>query len=196
MQAITSLKVKNEEDRIVSGIIAEPLVLDTDNEFYSRAGVLKMYNDFVSQKLQKNVDREHNNILTGSEIVRTYIALENDPDNYPEGAWVGECKIASDYDWGAVKRGEINGFSVEISTIKVDVAIGTERMIKAEGLSELSTDEVLPEHSHEVTVWFDALGRVVKAEVLENLGHTHTLTKCTATDLSIGHSHRILLNRG
>ena len=192
----TSLKIKSDDERIVSGVIAEPLVLDTDNEFYTRAGVLKMYHDFVSQKLQKNVDREHNNILTGSEIVRTYIALENDPDNYPEGAWVGECKIASDSDWAAVKRGEINGFSVEISTIKVDVAIGTEQMVKAEGLSEVSTDEVLPAHTHAVSLWFDTLGRVIKSEVRESVGHTHTISKATATDLSIGHSHRILLNRG
>lgn len=193
---VSNLKIKSDEERIVSGIIAEPLILDTDNEFYSRAGVLKMYHDFVANKLQKNIDREHNNILTGSEIIKTYIALENDPDNYPEGAWVGECKIASDSDWDAVKRGEINGFSVEISTIKVDVTIGTEQMLKASGMSEVSTDAVLPEHSHEVTVWFDALGRVIKSEVQESLGHTHTVSKCTATDMNIGHSHRILLERG
>lgn len=187
--------VKNEDQRIVSGIIAEPLVLDTDNEFYTRAGVLKMYYDFVSQRLQKNIDREHNNILTGSEINKTYIALENDPDNYPEGAWIGECKINSDADWEAVKRGEINGYSVEISTLKIDVTVSSEQMVLAKGMSELSLGDVLPEHLHEVILYFDSLGRVIKAEVAESLGHKHTVTKATATDMNLGHSHRLILNR-
>lgn len=187
--------VKNEDQRIVSGIIAEPLVLDTDNEFYTRAGVLKMYYDFVSQRLQKNIDREHNNILTGSEINKTYIALENDPDNYPEGAWIGECKINSDADWEAVKRGEINGYSVEISTLKIDVTVSSEQMVLAKGMSELSLGDVLPEHLHEVILYFDSLGRVIKAEVAELLGHKHTVTKATATDMNLGHSHRLILNR-
>lgn len=189
------LIIKNDVQRIVSGVIAEPLVLDTDNEFYTRAGVLKMYSDFVSQRLHKNIDREHNNILTGSEITKTYIALENDPDNYPEGAWIGECKINSDADWDAVKRGEINGYSVEISTLKVSVAVSSEQMISASGLSEFSTDSVLPAHQHDVVLYFDSLGRVIKAEVTESLGHNHTVTKATATDMNIGHSHRLILNR-
>lgn len=189
------LLIKSEEERIVSGVISEPFVLDTDVEFFSRKGILKMYSDFVVNQLQDQVDREHDNILTGSEIVRTYIALKNDPDNYPEGAWIGECRIKSDEDWDAVKRGEINGFSVQISTMKVEVMVSAERMVRASGTTELSLDTVLPAHVHDVVIEFDALGKVIKSETTVNMGHKHTVTKCTGTDFDLGHSHRLLLER-
>ena len=192
---VRHLNIKNEEQRIVSGIIAEPLVIDTDGDFYTREGVLKMFHDFVVGKLQKEVDKEHNRIPTGSEFIRTYIALENDPEGYPEGAWIGECKIASDEDWDAVKRGDLNGFSVEIMSYLVEVSVSAQQMVKAYGSTELSTDTVLPEHSHEVVLKFDESGRVIESEVSTVLGHNHTVSRTTATDDSIGHSHRILLNR-
>lgn len=190
-----NIVIKNEEERIVSGIIAEPMVLDTDNEFFSRSGIFKMYSDFISLNLQENIDREHDNNLTGSEIIRTYIALKNDPDNYPEGAWIGECKINSDSDWEAVKQGKINGYSVEISTIKVDVNIAAERMIKAVGTTELSLDTVLPTHIHQVTIKFDENGKVSGYSCSTALGHSHSITKCTATNQELGHSHRLILER-
>lgn len=195
MNTAQKLIVKNEEQRIVSGVIAEPFVLDTVSDFFSRAGIIKMYSDFITQELQENIDKEHNNILTGSEMIRTYIALNNDPDDYPEGAWIGECKIKSEADWDAVKRGEINGFSVEITTTQVGVTVAAERMLKAEGTTEMSLDTVLPAHTHTITITFDALGKVIKSETDSILGHTHTVTKCTATDFTLGHSHRLLLER-
>lgn len=187
------LIIKSDHERIVSGIIAEPLTLDVVNDFYSREGVLRMYYDFVKNKLQENVDKEHNNILTGSEFIRTGIALANDPDGYPEGAWFGECKIKSDEDWEAVLKGELNGFSVQITTTKVDVVVGVQGMISASGLSEISLDGVLPEHAHEVFIKFDESGRVSQATVSEVLGHTHEISRSTATESFLGHSHRLIL---
>ena len=192
---VRHLNIKNEEQRIVSGIIAEPLVIDTDGDFYTREGVLKMFHDFVVGKLQKEVDKEHNRIPTGSEFIRTYIALENDPEGYPEGAWIGECKIASDEDWDAVKRGDLNGFSVEIMSYLVDVTVSAQQMVKAHGSTELSTDTVLPAHSHEVILKFDESGRVIESDVSVVMGHSHEVSRTTATDDNLGHSHRILLNR-
>lgn len=185
--------VKSEEERIVAGVIAEPLTLDTVADFFSKEGIFRMYVDFVKNNLAGNVDKEHDNILTGSKFIRTGIALADDPDGYPEGAWYGVCKIDSDEDWEAVKQGRLNGFSVKISTIKVAVTVSAAKMVYAQGKTEVSLDGVLPEHTHDVYIEFDESGRISKADVSIVLGHTHEITKTTATVPALGHGHRLIL---
>lgn len=189
---MSKVVIKNEAEQIIIGVIAEPFVLDTDMEFHFLEGILSMYTQFVLNNLELNIDLEHDEQKTGSEMLRTYIALSNDPDGYPRGTWVGECKVCDEL-WPDVLSGKINGFSAHFACVKVDVDTITDMLVSASGSSEESLTGILPPHTHPVKLKFNDKGKVVSGECGEVMGHTHKVVRAAHTETTLDHLHRLLI---
>ena len=186
--------IRNEDQRIVEGVIYPAFQLDTYDTMMLPADLAKMCHDFSIKRMADAVDVEHNEIKSGSRILRHWIALPDDPDGYPAGSWVGLCKVYDDELWSRVKRGEINGFSIQAKAVEVAFDCVVNMVQRAEGATETSTnDTLLPHHTHEVVITFDAKGSVIPCETSEVLGHKHTVYYSTATQEVFEHSHPIII---
>ena len=187
--------VRNDELRLVEGIIYAPYQLDTWGTMMLPEDIAKMAYDFSVKRMSHSVDHEHNEIASGCEILRHWLALKNDPDGYPEGAWIGVTKIHNDDMWEMVKRGDINGYSVHCYASEVPFTGIVNRVTRASGTTEQSTDNVLlPPHAHDLILDFDASGQVVITRTSEVLGHRHSVYYATATEKVFDHCHPIKIS--
>lgn len=183
--------IRDEDQHLVVGEVYVPNRLDSDNEFMQKDEIEAAARRFMLQNANSNVDREHNfkQSPEGDTIVQSYIAKANDPDGYIEGSWIAEGYVRDPDRWEAIKRGEINGWSMAGHADKVP------RTVTITALTSMKT-ETLPhsDHSHNFTIKFDEDGRVLPTQTETFDGHYHGIRKTTATEESNGHSHRFEVN--
>lgn len=183
--------IRDEDQHLVVGEVYVPNRLDSDNEFMQKDEIEAAARRFMLQNANTNVDREHNfkQSPEGDTIVQSYIAKANDPDGYIEGSWIAEGYVRDPDRWEAIKRGEINGWSLAGHADKVP------RTVTITALTSMNT-ETLPhsDHSHNFTIKFDEDGRVLPTQTEIAEGHYHSIRKTTATEESNGHSHRFEVN--
>lgn len=178
------------EYHYVFGEVYAPLQVDTDGEAMTAGDVRKMAHDFIAAGMVKAIDRDHDHVLCGAEVIESFIARENDPD-YREGAWVLGLRMKDGSVWEAVKSGEINGFSVDALVHKSVQTVLVELTRIASGDTERNQDgEEVPAHSHVFYAEFLDNGRVKFGTTDEVLGHFHTISGTVVTDTAMGHSHR------
>lgn len=189
--------VRSDEKRHIEGIIYPPFQLDTYNTMMFPADIAKMCHDFTVRRMEKQVDHEHDQQLSGCTILRHWIALDGDPDGYPAGAWVGLCYVERDDLWDKVKRGEINGYSIHANAAEIPMKGLVQRVVSATGTTELSTDcQLVPPHTHDVVINFRADGTVIPTETSEVHGHTHMVAYAAATQRELEHSHALIITTG
>lgn len=186
--------IRSEDQRLVEGIIYAPYQLDTYNTMMLPEDIIRMCNDFNTNRMYFAVDHEHDEKDSGCEIIRNWIAGANDPDGYPEGAWVGITKVHNDLMWDMVKRGEINGYSIHCFAGEVKFSGIVNYTRTAAGTTENASDcKILPDHAHEVTILFRKDGSVVSTKTSVALGHSHDVFYATSTETAFEHSHSLVL---
>lgn len=184
--------VRNEEQRLVEGIVYPAYQLDTYNTMMLPVDIAQMCYDFAVKRMSDHVDYEHNEEKTGCKVLRHWIAMPDDPDGYPAGSWVALSHITDDVLWDKVKRGEINGYSIHAFAAQVDFTGTVVQVQRAEGVTENSSNNnLLPMHQHSLVLCFDDKGGVIATRTSEVLGHTHDVFYATATQDTFEHSHPI-----
>lgn len=178
------------EYHYVFGEVYAPLQVDTDGEAMTAGDVRKMAHDFIAAGMVQAIDRDHDHVVCGAEVVESFIARENDPE-YRKGAWVLGVRMKDGATWEAVKSGAINGFSVDALVHKSVQTVLVELTRIASGTTESSLGgEDVPPHSHVFYAEFLDSGRVKFGTTDDVLGHVHPISGTVVTDTAMGHSHR------
>lgn len=185
--------IKSDEQRLVFAEVYAPNYVDTQGEVMTKGTIEKMAHKFLSSGRTNKIDCNHNYEETGSVVVESYIAKQNDPDGFIEGAWVVGVKV-DPKSWEAIKKGELNGFSFagRASSYKTEAIVTHQVMLSGE--TEKGGDE---SHTHKVVIRFDDNDKVIPTYTdYSSDGHRHEIKSTTATNEAAGHSHRLLLIEG
>lgn len=185
--------IKSTEKQIVFAEVYCPFEIDTDGEAATPEDVERAAHNFLSSGKVDKIDLLHNSQETGSKVVESYIAKANDPDGFAEGAWVMGVQVFDSALWADIKTGEINGFSLMGTSIKVPATVIVTEIESMSGHTEKNTDTLIPEHSHEVDLSFDSSGNIIPVYSKEAMGHVHLIKAMTATEVEAGHAHRLIV---
>ncbi len=192
---MAAIIIKSEAQRLVFGEVYVPDELDSDMEMMTAKGIESMAHEFLSSGRVNNIDVNHDYTESGCLVVESYIAKANDPDGFKKGAWVLGVRIGPDDLWQAVLKGDFNGFSFGGVSDREPVLAEVRIAKRVEGTTEKSTVEDLEEHSHEVIIMCDDLGKVIPTMTAHVLGHSHAVVKISATATENGHAHRIVISK-
>jgi hypothetical protein len=183
---MSDLKLASEEKRIVWSEVYVPNIPDTDGEFMDHDTIETMAYKFMKDLNLKQIDVQHSNhLVEGASVVESFIARKGDPD-FIEGAWVVGIHVPDDKTWSQIKKGEINGFSLEALVKKTKTEIEVEIPPVLSGKTSKSDDG----HEHEFYVTYDPEGNLVGGRTNEVNGHSHQVRKGTVTEEAQGHRHR------
>lgn len=177
-----------EDQHLVFGEVYIPMVPDSDNEFMDAEGIRKMAYDFMARQQTHNIDTFHTNELsTGAHVVESFIARKGDP-TFAEGSWVVGVYVPDDATWSKIKKGEINGFSMEAFVTKTPVQV--ELQLPATIVVKTMKAEEGDHHQHTAYVNYDDQG-VFKGGITDIVnGHSHAIRRGTRTEKSSdGHAH-------
>jgi len=190
---MSELKLASEEKRIVWAEVYVPNVPDTDMDFMDRESVEKAAYQFMRDMNLKQIDVQHtNDLVPGAVVVESFIARKGDPD-FIEGAWVVGVHVPDDAVWGQIKKGEINGFSLEALVKGEDTTLEIEIPPVVHGrTAKADTDN----HQHEFFVTYDPDGNLVGGRTDTVNGHSHEIQRGTLTEKSAGHDHRFSFVEG
>jgi hypothetical protein len=103
---------KDATKQIIKGIVYEPLVEDTHGDFMTAEEIEKSAYNFMRCMSLHNVDKQHDFNPNQGFVCESYIVQKNDPDGYPEGAWVVAIKVTDAETWEQVEKSEIAGLSM------------------------------------------------------------------------------------
>jgi len=179
----TTITKSDQELQIVYGEVYAPNVPDSDGDFMDIETIRKAAHKFIQNNNTHNIDKQHENELTGSYVVESFIARKGDPD-FIEDAWVVGVHIPDPTLWDEIKKGEINGFSMEASVRGTATTLELEIPdVITGGTTETN------EHTHKFFVKFAEDGTFLGGYTDDHQGHTHTITYGTETGESEGHKH-------
>jgi len=191
MEEKYSVVVKDAEAHIVMGAVYVPMSVDSDNEAMTPEDIRKMAHEFLSSGKVNKIDKSHNFQESGCLVVESSLARAGDPD-FVEGTWIVTTKITDPAIWEQIQKGEINGYSFagivrkEVSTVLI------ETIDTMSGYTEDSTIDILPVHKHDFFMKFNDNGRISVGKTSIFLGHEHTIKAVDATEMEMGHAHRII----
>lgn len=183
---IATFSKADDEKQIVYAEVFAPGVIDSQGDFMTKSEIELMAWRFMAQGRITKVDTEHNLKENGSLVIESFVAREGDPDFIP-GSWVVGVHIPDPELWEQVKKGELNGFSLQGAGQRTEKVLEIE--IPDDGIIKGDTEES-EDHSHYYIVQFDSDGRFLGGETSVVNGHKHSITKGTATEKVAGHSHR------
>lgn len=173
------------ELQIVYGEVYAPNRPDAHQEFMTAESIRKMAHGFMQAGRQGEIDLMHNNrVIKGCCVVESYIAPEDDSMFIP-GSWVVGVHVPDKEVWSMIKKGDINGFSMEAFVVKEETEADIEIPPVVSGLTSKSED-----HEHRFYVTYDDAG-VFKGGTTDVVnGHSHRILAGTHTEVTKGHSHR------
>jgi len=180
------LVIKQEgELQIVLGEVYSPMRPDAQGEYMTAPEIRKMAHEFIRNGKMGQIDLMHGNkIVSGASVVESFVADEIDTRFLP-GSWVIGVHIPDPVLWSAIKKGEINGFSMEALVTRHDMDVEVEIPPIVTGLT--SKHE---EHQHKFFVAYDEKGQF-KGGVTDVVnGHSHQIVAGTHTEDAKGHRHR------
>jgi hypothetical protein len=157
----------------------------------SARDIEKMAWEFLSSGKINKIDVQHDFRESGCNVVESFIA-RSEWDPFTEGAWVLGVRCPDEI-WKKVKSGELNGFSFAGTTEKYPATVLVEVAKQIAGITEKSTSDIIPFHEHNFIINFDNKGQIVSGKTDVVLAHSHLITKGTATQPELDHSHRIVL---
>ena len=187
-QRIVTFKAETaqEEQHIVMAEVYAPMIPDSDGEYMDAEGIRKMAYKFMKSMKLDQIDKQHTNELSeGATVVESFIAREGDPTFIP-GSWVVGVHIPDDADWAKVKKGEINGFSIEAMVVKTPKDVEVEVPPVIRGITMKADDG----HTHTFYVAYDDNGKFLGGRTSDENGHSHIIKRGTITEPSEGHQHR------
>lgn len=183
----TKLVLKGDapEQHLVFGEIYAPSTPDAQGEFMRADEIQKMAHNFVRDKKTDQVDVMHDNVVVKCNVVESFIARKGDPD-FIEGAWVVCMHIPDDGLWNQIKKGEINGFSMEALVTRHDQQCDIEMPPVVQGMTSKGDDG--HEHTFFVSYADDGTFRGGTTNMVN--GHSHRILAGTHTEKKDNHSHR------
>jgi len=106
--------VKSDEvNQIIEGVVYEPNVKDTQDDWMSAVDIRKAaYNFMKEARTAGGVDTNHDLVPVEAYVCESYIAKAADPMGHPEGSWVVAIKIEDDEVWQGVLNGDFEGLSM------------------------------------------------------------------------------------
>lgn len=182
----TVFKSVSEEKRIVWAEVYAPDRPDADKEFMRADQIEAMAYNFMRAMKLDSVDHQHDQVnVDDCCVVESFIARKGDPD-FIEGAWVVGMYIGNDTLWEKVKKGEINGFSMEALVFKTPKEVEVEVPPVLSGLTMKSEG-----HTHEFMVAYNDNGDFLGGRTsTASDGHWHPIKRGTITEEVEGHTHR------
>lgn len=179
-----NIRKSDKKKQIVYGEVYIPDIPDSDGEFMNREEIEKMAHGFMANQKTHKIDIQHDNKEYGLYAVESFIARKGD-ETFIEGSWVLGVHIPYADIWELVEKGELNGFSLEALVSKKQVEIELTLPVLLTGITEESDG-----HVHHYSVFIDEDGNFSGGSTNEVEGHSHTISRGTATDKTNGHSHR------
>lgn len=187
------IEKSDAKNQIVKGIVYTAGYIDTDGETMTAEDVQKAAWNFLAFRKEKNIDINHDWESSGCYVVESYVTEENDP-NFPPDSWILAVKCTDDV-WKEVVNGNLNGFSFGGTVTKYPAKVIMEVAEQIIGETEPNINKnIIPSHTHAFTIYYDAQGNIVKGITDVVQDHSHTISYGTATDNTLGHSHRLDLN--
>ncbi|MGN4822550.1 XkdF-like putative serine protease domain-containing protein [Bacillus cereus] len=129
------IKSNDEEKRLVYGIVYEPGVLDSHNDFADEVTIEKAAHEFMLKYRQ--IDRDHDFQAGVGEVVESYIApadMEVNGEVIAKGTWVLVTK-ATEEVWESIQKGEYKGYSLagvaETEVVEEEVTKTEEKQFKS-----------------------------------------------------------------
>lgn len=176
---------QDDELRIVWGEVYVPGVPDSDGDYMSAEEIRKAAYNFMSNKRLDSIDVQHNNeLVDGACVVESFIARKGDPD-FKEGAWVAGVYVHDPAIWEQVKKGTLNGFSIEAGVNRTVVNASMEIPAVINGITQKSED-----HQHAFFVSYTDDGKFRGGRTDEVNGHYHIIKRGTVTEAADNHQHR------
>jgi hypothetical protein len=179
------LVLKSEEQQIVYGEVYSPMRPDAQGEYMTAVEIRKMAHEFLRSGKMSQIDLMHGNeLVKGASVVESFIA-DSDPRFLPD-SWVIGVHVPDSKLWSSIKKGDINGFSMEALVSRHDTDVEIEIPPVVTGLTSKHDDG----HEHKFFVTYDEKGEF-KGGVTDVVnGHSHTIVAGTHTQPSDGHTHR------
>lgn len=173
------------EQRLVFAEVYAPMIPDSGGDYMTREGIQKAAYKFMKNNRLDQVDTQHNNeLVKGATIVESFIARKGDPV-FIEGSWVVGMHIDNDEMWAKIKKGEINGFSLEAMACTSTGEVEVEVPPVVSGMTSKSD-----QHTHEFFVTFNDQGKFMGGRTSMDEGHSHLIKGGTVTETERGHNHR------
>ena len=175
------------ELQIVWGEVYAPDLPDTDGDYMTKEAIREMAYKFIKSNRLKSVDIQHNNkLVKGAHIVESFIARDGDPD-FIAGAWVVGVHIPDKDTWGRIKKGEINGFSMEAMVMRSPNIVELDLPPIIRGHTTKGDDD----HEHEYYVNFSDKGEFLGGRTSTAAdGHFHEVKRGTVTEYAGEPKHR------
>ncbi|MGL6023699.1 MAG: phage major capsid protein [Cetobacterium sp.] len=158
----TFILKQDEEKRLVTSVVYEPDVKDTQGDYMTSEDVEKMAHEFMS-KYGQGVDLQHDEKIIKADVVESWITKTETiigGQKVSKGAWVATVKVNDDEVWEAIKKGRITGFSMGGSATKIEKSENKEEQMEEikKMIEELISKGVDKNAINDVMV------RIVKAE--------------------------------
>jgi hypothetical protein len=183
--AVLSFKKTDAEMQVVWGEVFAPGIPDSQGDVMDVDDIREMMFRFMKADRLKKIDVRHSTAESGAAVVECFQARDGDPDFIP-GSWVLGVWCPSEV-WAEVKKGDLNGFSLDGMGIRVDTTIELEMPEQLVGETS-ETDG----HLHAFVVKYDHAGNYLGGSTGPGGkdGHTHSIVKGAATETTQGHNHR------
>lgn len=177
--------LKSEDQHIITGEVYSPMRPDAQGEYMTAVEIQKMAHEFIRKGKMAQIDMMHGNkIVTGASVVESYVSDDTDSRFIP-GSWVISVHVPDPAVWSAIKKGEINGFSMEALVTRHDMDVEVEIPPIVTGLTSKQEN-----HEHKFFVAYDQKGEF-KGGVTDTInGHYHSIVAGTHTQDAQGHRHR------
>lgn len=127
-QSTVMLKEIDAEKRIICGpaLIPEKRIYRRDEEmgeyniYFTKETIRRAAEIFLEKNRQAEATIEHESDVDGMIVVESWIVDNQKMDkathlgfDVPEGTWMITMKVHNDAVWEKVKKGDVNGFSIE-----------------------------------------------------------------------------------
>lgn len=180
-----AFKAADTDKQIVYGEVYVPNVVDSHGEMMLPVDVELMAHRFMAEMKNDRIDVMHDNKCIEARVVESFVARKGDPD-YHEGSWVLATYIEDKEIWKKIKRGELNGYSIETYVRKVEAVVDFSYYPHVWGLSEK-----VDGHNHYFFIQLDEDGNICCGRTSVEKGHSHEIALATATEMAKKHAHRI-----
>jgi len=179
------LVIKSEDQQLIFGEVYAPNRPDAQGEYMNAADIQKMAHEFIRAGKVGQIDLMHGNkVVKGASVVESFVADVDDTRFIP-GSWVIGVHVPDVDLWSSIKKGEINGFSMEALVTRHDMEVNIEIPPVVTGLTSKHDN-----HQHKFFVSYDENGQF-KGGVTDTVhGHYHTIVAGTHTQDAAGHRHR------
>ena len=118
-EKIVEFKKSDAAKQIVFGEVYVPDRRDTDGNFMTAETIEKMAHDFLANKKNAQISKNHDGNSDKGCVVESFIAREGDPD-FIAGSWVVGVHVPDIEIWKQIEKGELTGFSIEGTAILIE----------------------------------------------------------------------------